>query len=305
MIRTQHVKCDVCKSDRYKELFSMPDLRYRNFVQSYTIVACLECEHKFLNPCPVPEDIPKLYPDDYYKGRKDSDKLQEYSYLKRNKIISSLARECGKIMDIGCAGGGWLKSLKGNWEKIGIDFKDSPYKELGLNIQIGDFLSMNFLKSNYYDIITAWGVMEHIITPSDYFKKINSLLKKGAFFIFFIPNSRSLWFHAYKEDIPRHLHFFSPKIIKRYAYANGFTVRKMTASSALYSKASSGRLFFKRNLLRMLGATWPQIVGEENLNIKMKLLSKLGYMLDCTLIHPALEDCAGISGTLLVILEKK
>ena len=110
-------------------------------------------------------------------------------------------------------GGAWLNTLEDRWQCYGTDLFESPCKEDHIDIKTGVLPDINFGKKQF-DVITAWGVMEHVYRPSEYFKTVHRLLKDNGSFIFLVPNGDSLWSRwAYKEDIPRHLHFFREKTV--------------------------------------------------------------------------------------------
>jgi len=42
---------------------------------------------------------------------------------------------------------------------------------------------ISVLRNGYYDIITAWGVLEHVTDPLDLVKLLHALLKKGGYLV--------------------------------------------------------------------------------------------------------------------------
>ena len=77
--------------------------------------------------------------------------------------------------------------------------------------------------SNYFDVICAWELLEHINNPKEYIKEINRILKPGGKFIASMPNASSITFRILKDDWeeimpPNHIYFFSKKFL-RYVFA--------------------------------------------------------------------------------------
>ncbi len=68
-----------------------------------------------------------------------------------------------------------------------------------------------------YDIITSWGFFEHLTEPSRYFEDVSRLLSPNGVFIFLVNNIESPASRVFmQEDIPRHLHIFSPSTVAKY-----------------------------------------------------------------------------------------
>ncbi|MBU1077481.1 MAG: class I SAM-dependent methyltransferase [Spirochaetes bacterium] len=296
--------CDLCGSGNYKNLYSVPDLRFKNFKHEYSVVQCINCGHRYLSPRPSKDSMHLIYHDNYYKNRNEVDLKQKNRFILQADYLPKIAN--GKILDIGCAGGGFLKFLKNKgWKCYGVDFIKTKYKEKGINIKYGYLPERSFPKL-FFNVITAWGVMEHVHEPSVYFEIINKILDNKGLFIFLIPNGDSLWSRwAFKEDIPRHIHFFRPKIIKEYARQYGFKVHKIYYTNKLYSRPASGKGLFKRRFLRSLDIPWVKII---NNSFDLSMLKKIQYyfmkIFDALLIHPKLEELFHLCGNMVVILKK-
>lgn len=295
--------CDLCGNSGYKVLYSVPDLRFRSYEQEYSAVECKNCGHRYLSPRPALKDISSVYPEDYYAGRDSSDPRQQRRYLKQIEYLPRIKE--GKILDIGCAGGGWLKVVHGfGWQCYGTDFIESGHKEDGIDIRYGYLPEINYPDS-FFDAVCAWGVMEHIHEPSKYFSSIRLFLKENGIFIFLVPNGDSLFSRwAYKEDIPRHLHFFRSKTLRLYAQKYGFKVKRIEYTNDIYSLPATGRGLFKRRLLKMAGAQWEEITGSPH-TAALRLLGKAGSLLDYCLIHPKIEEFFGLCGNMVVIFAKE
>ncbi|MBN2483463.1 MAG: class I SAM-dependent methyltransferase [Candidatus Omnitrophica bacterium] len=211
----------------------------------------------------------------------------------------------GKILDIGCAGGAWLQIVKQNgWECYGVDFVESGQNQENIEIRYGYLPELSY-PEEYFDVITAWGVLEHVHEPSRYFETVFRLLKKKGAFIFMVPNGDSLWSRwAYKEDTPRHLHSFRPSTLKKYAQKYGYYFKKIDFTNDVYSHPSSGRGMIKRQLLRKFGIPWSEII-EPSHRFTIKALGKAAGLLDHCLIHPKIEKLFHVSGTIVVILTKE
>jgi len=149
--------------------------------------------------------------DSIYK--KDSPLLKYYNewgtvvydriaeYLIKEKICS------GKLIDLGCGSGLFLKALSGksmNFDTTAVDFSREALervKEKGIENLKAIRCNLNNLdeqfKENSFDIATSIGTHEHIYDYIVSFKQINSILKKEGVFILALPKPREIkgdWF---------------------------------------------------------------------------------------------------------------
>ena len=149
-----------------------------------------------------------FYYNNYIDKRRLSNKkkmlLREKQYELDAQFIKKYVKS-GKLLDIGCSGGFFLKKLPKSFEKYGIDLdveainyanKNSKFKA---NLIGGDFLKQKY-KNNYFDVITMRGTIEHLSNPEKYLKKITKILKPGGkLFIIATPNGSSIGAKIFKK----------------------------------------------------------------------------------------------------------
>ncbi|MFQ3907394.1 MULTISPECIES: class I SAM-dependent methyltransferase [Leptospira] len=111
-------------------------------------------------------------------------KLKEYGFLSNT----------GKLLDIGCGNGGFLKSFQElfpNWVNSGYEI-DEKYKENVLSIpNVVNFYSsdLSIIKEKF-DVITLIHVLEHLSDPWDYLNKVKDLLLPDGILLIEVPNFR-------------------------------------------------------------------------------------------------------------------
>ncbi len=231
-IITEYVKCDLCGSGEHSLLYSKWDPVTR---KEYNLVEC-HCGMAFVNPMPVAESIPFLYPADYLKDKRDFTQL----YGRMMKLLPNISG--GRLLDIGCGQGDFINhAYKEGWMVEGVDLM--AWENIhSLPIKVGDFLKMN-LSAEKYDAVTAWALLEHVRQPSAFFEKVSQLLRENGKFIFVVPNFEApAMRHSCTEDIPRHLWLFSPRAVAQYLQKFGMELRSIRHDSAIYSAYPFGLL---------------------------------------------------------------
>lgn len=220
------MKCVVCKSSDTVQVCVSKDLKYGVSREEFKIIRCLNCGISFTDPMLIPRQLAKFYPP--YR------KLETRSGVNREKyrFIKPFYKKGGNsLLDVGCNQGDFLFYLKNKgWLVQGVELSDHAAEiaaKKGLDIEVGDFVSMNLKKK--YDVITFWHVLEHLSEPSEALAKARSLLHQTGHLILSVPNADS-WqakiFGKYWSgyDAPRHLFHFSPRSLKILLDKNGFSV---------------------------------------------------------------------------------
>jgi SAM-dependent methyltransferase len=139
------------------------------------------------------------------------------------------------------------------WRVTGIEpsTDENPY---GLDIRQERFPEECELGPQSFDVVTAWAVFEHLHDPRSAFRRAADLLRPGGRLILQVPNLRSInTRYARLEDIPRHLYFFSPRTIRRYATSSGLDLDAVHHTTDLHG--GSGRGVLRRLLMHGLGGT--------------------------------------------------
>jgi|TARA_B110001452_G_scaffold244578_1_gene228677 2-polyprenyl-3-methyl-5-hydroxy-6-metoxy-1,4-benzoquinol methylase len=232
--------CPVCKGKEHKKHIEGKDHNVTG--ETFTITECKGCEFRFTNPRPKEKYIYKYYQSKSYISHSSTKKglinktyhlVRSYQFYKKKKAIQKKNNvEKGKILDIGCGTGDFLKYMDSSgWEIDGVETDKGAriIAEKKLNKKIKEKLNL-FNEENKYDVITMWHVLEHVYNVEGYLKKINKLLKKGGFVVIGIPNCNSYDAKKYKEnwvayDLPIHLSHFRKKDIKKLAKKNKFELK--------------------------------------------------------------------------------
>ncbi|MEO6883678.1 MAG: class I SAM-dependent methyltransferase [Bacteroidia bacterium] len=213
--------CAVCKSSERKKLYQ---------IKGFDIVKCLSCSFVYVNPRVSNEDLPKLYSENYFNN-------SQYGYLeyeatahlrKKNferwfKDISPfLTVEKGNVLDIGCASGYFLETLRTKgWDVQGIELDTAMIEVLNKkNIPVYTNTFNTFQTDKKYHLITLFDVLEHLPDTDKTFEKLASMLHPEGIIALITPDISSLqhsifrkrWFQFKPQE---HIHYFSPKTLQK------------------------------------------------------------------------------------------
>ncbi len=166
----------------------------------------------------------------FVSGQFYEDRTESF-YLSENKLKSDydpvrFQREwrlfrswvpSGKVLDVGCSTGGFLKGLQesGNYDVAGTDVSQGALdqaEKIGIRVIRDAFLELQEI-GNSYDAITFWAVMEHVSDPEAFLRKAGSLISPSGICIILVPNLHSLAIRClgvrYRYIMSEHLNYFS------------------------------------------------------------------------------------------------
>jgi len=177
------VSCNICKS-RSEEIISKAGIG--------NIVRCKKCGLFYRNPRLSDKDEINKYK---YKTYNDSSVLIEDNSKKEMFIsaLDSLEQYKGKILDIGCADGYFLSfARERGWITYGVEISDFPLRKaresLGSKYVFGVPLKMVNFPPNYFDVISMWDVLDHLMDPLGELIEIRRILRKKGLLIIRVRN---------------------------------------------------------------------------------------------------------------------
>jgi len=163
---------------------------------------------KSINKCPICDSIRKKILFKKFG-------INILNCLSCNHIYSHKAPKNGNFLDYGCGTGWLIEHAKSKFKNIeGYEptkkLAEITSKKLNINV-FNDFRNR---RSNKYDIITLYDVIEHILNPKKFVNDIHKMMNKNALLVIYTPNSASISFDYLKEKSnliipPLHLHFFN------------------------------------------------------------------------------------------------
>lgn len=223
--------CPVCGN---KDLLSVLKSRdYHYTLEPFHVTQCQACGLQFTNP--KPSDLTFYYDNPNYISHQDNWSIKNFIYnivrVFNTKYKVSLIRNTltkGNILDFGTGSGHMVDALV-RTKKFQVHGYEPNLDIITRNINHPEliFPSLESLRPEQYDLITAWHVLEHVEDLLGTLKLFKQTLKSNGKLIIAVPNINSYDSQIYKEhwaalDLPRHLYHFTPGSISHLFQQNGF-----------------------------------------------------------------------------------
>lgn len=213
---------------------------YDIFGNVFNINQCHSCKAFFLAPQPTENQLKRAYDSSYYGEQEEKfsspaiEKVLDFFRGGRARRVARFVPEEGKILDVGCGNGRFLKYLLrfGNFELYGTEMEGNSAKRASRISKIilkTGMLEEDDFSENYFDAISLFHVFEHLTKPQKTLDIISKILKPNGVVVFSFPNIASFqakwfkgkWLHL---DPPRHLFFFEPHVFINIMKSRGFSL---------------------------------------------------------------------------------
>ena len=231
------VFCPLCNSKSFKKMYPKTYKR---------LVICSSCGLIFTSPRLKKGYLKHLYSKEYFNNKISSHfGYQDYlgdekkivkTFSKRILDIERVVKNKGKLLDIGCATGFFMKAAKDKkWDVEGVEISQFAASYASSHFKFAvyqqDFLELN-LPENNYDVVTLWDVIEHFYDPVKALIKIKRILVSGGILVISTPDVNSIpakltkdkWIGYKLSD--EHLTYFSIKTMKKLLEQTGFSIVK-------------------------------------------------------------------------------
>lgn len=215
-------RCPYCNSEE--------QLDWGKPIRGFISVQCYSCGLIYIKNR-FNADGNRKYYENYYSSVHQSDielnKQRAYMYKLEFDLINSFVKS-GRILDIGCGGGGFLDYFNSaGYDCYGVEFgkKAASIAAKKYKVFEGDFL--DFSSGNKFDLIIFRGVIEHIPSPKSYLQRAVSLLRQqGCIYITSTPNAESFCCKLFREqwnqhEPEAHIMHFSPRHFDDYFSERG------------------------------------------------------------------------------------
>jgi len=223
-----NLKCPICFT-QYSQIVS----HITDTGQNRDVLICPNCEHGWVENPVSHGELEQTYGDlDRYPATPPSKNLRLQILGKTLEYLCPAQR---KILGAGCGNGDFLFNLSEGWERFDIEFgrdrAQMSAKHARADVRTNFVENVDF-PSNYFDCITMFALIEHLVEPSQVLSKIRDLLKPSRIILVITGvrtskkalREKSDW-HLYAPL--EHLHFFSRESLEKVLNDTGFDVLKV------------------------------------------------------------------------------
>ena len=208
--------------------------------EGFYFIKCRKCGLVFQNPQPLSEELLGRYKSNYFVYEKNNEEIF-YDLMKKglNDIGFNIIRDRLGVnktfLDVGCATGRLIADMeKDGWDVRGVEVCREAalfgQRERGLDIFIGS-LEKALYPDNFFSVIHASHLIEHLADPGSFFKEAYRLLEDGGYLIIATPNidgfQAGLFKAKWRSAIADHMYLFSRKTLTELAEKSGFSVKRV------------------------------------------------------------------------------
>ncbi|MEK6609093.1 MAG: class I SAM-dependent methyltransferase [Myxococcota bacterium] len=188
------IPCPHCGSKNAERSFSLNGFCHKT---------CSKCETLYVSPRLSDACIEELYSDEYYSEMYTRSLLPVFEKRKeligRRKFAQAVShwggRAPGRVLDIGAGIGEVTEVFRENgWKthaiemnKVAVEWLEKRGHEEIFHGPLEDYST-----PHRYDVVTAWGVVEHVIDPDAFLRRVHELLSPGGLFVSEVPHGQCL-----------------------------------------------------------------------------------------------------------------
>jgi SAM-dependent methyltransferase len=231
----RHVACCVCGAEDCVPVGIGEDFEYRTSPDTFIAMRCRECGLVYLDPRPIPTELPRIYPPNYHAFDFSPERFG-FVYRVRRSLEARRALEwcrglgdTARILDVGCGDGFHLRLLRDfgrpGWKLEGVDASARAVEaaqRAGLAVRLGTIEQLA-LPAATYDLILLIATIEHVDDPAGVLRAVRRLLKPGGRVVIVTDNTATLDFAVFGArhwggyHFPRHFNLFNRKTLERLA----------------------------------------------------------------------------------------
>lgn len=193
-----------------------------------------------------------------------NEKAYLYKVLREIKNFKFKNRQNIKILEIGCADGSFSFVLKDEgYDVFAVDISEIAIenaKKNGLKATVVDIEKGTSFPGEFFDIVVAAEVIEHIYDTDFVLDEIKRVMKKDGYLFMTTPNLASLKnrFRLLWGEYPQysefrigdkqagHIRNYTPKVLKQQLEQHGFVVKKILAPNIIFPMTKKFPLFIKK-----------------------------------------------------------
>lgn len=201
---------------------------------------CKGCDLMALRPIPTSQDITKWYREGYRDGTEPSASYLAASKQYASRRVGFLRKHAtlpaeGHVLEIGCSTGNFLagfQELFPGWQITGIELHEG-FSRYAASLLGGHVISAPIEDCSFdqnFELITMFGVLEHIVDLESVLSSIHTGLKKGGLLYVEVPNIDVWWYKFRPSDLIydnlKYLHIwgFTSRSLRSIVEQAGFSI---------------------------------------------------------------------------------
>lgn len=205
----------------------------------FSLYHCRACDVVFSDPLRNPgrnwyedEDLDTRIRVLLASARRPQEMLRE----PHRRFLRHLPARGGRLLDVGCAEGGFLAVVRQWYDVTGLDFNRREIEiargRYGLEktyaMSLEEFAASAHYDGRGFDVVTLFDVIEHVEAPGEFLKALATLLVPGGWLALNTPNRhRRPNFKERWDYPPHHLTRWSKQALAGALERAGFTVQRM------------------------------------------------------------------------------
>jgi 2-polyprenyl-3-methyl-5-hydroxy-6-metoxy-1,4-benzoquinol methylase len=199
----------------------------RGCKKGFELLTCRRCKTLYTSHLPSVESAENY--DNYY--HEENLTVPAFINQRVDEIIADFApyRQNGQLLDVGSGAGTLLEATRrAGWQSFGVDVAERAVehaRDMGFEVFCGTLQEARY-PDNYFDVVTASELLEHLSDPQEVLHEIARVLRPGGLLWLTTPHGRGvsaqiLGLKWSTISPPEHLQLFSRDGSKRMLAAAG------------------------------------------------------------------------------------
>ncbi len=233
--------CPLCGGADASHKIEAPEPAPAARARWFLVVECRHCSLCYTNPRPSAACLARLYPQD--RPLPPEQAVAPRRWWRGPRTADPLARlwpmlDRGRLLNVGHGISSFLRRLHQ---------RGRPFMAVNLSAPAVDFLGRAWgvtalagtlphpeLARQNFNVITFFGILEHVHRPLELLRAARALLAPGGVLIVAVPNIDSLPFRWFGADwpglnLPRHLTHFTPRTLRLMLHQADLRLHRLTA----------------------------------------------------------------------------